>query len=506
MIGYLIDGETETDNFGGTHLFMQIDAISFPKRRAYFFSFIWTFFILILFILLRKVVRSYENLFIILYLTMGVLAFVVFPPFSEPDSGNHYRRAYAVSEGILNPGEDENHKVGGEFSWPSTWYTGDGADISWYEAKNGMEFRSDDPATKQYLTYTNIARYSPVCHLIPALAMKATRIFTRRIIVLEYTAKILCYFVTGIVFYLAVCIAPFGKAYILLAILHPYVMRLFTSISPDSLTIAMIYLLSALVLRLRYDKNLPVRRRDLIAIYLLSFLIGQFKIVYLSFVLILFAIPVNKFKSKRNYYLHASAIGTVTLLPAFLWLTVSTQPMATGKGSNASIVLQPLRYLFILLNTVRIRGYGYVLEFFGDTLTFKDETHYFGVILFLILAVSYVSKKKLLLEQNDSEIAMKFKKDLHFKLLMFLAIEVTTVLIFTSQFLTWTDPGSVNINGVQSRYFFPFIYPGLVLLSGMGNTRAIDGEVLYEDQYRELFLFASVALVFCSYLFLLYQL
>lgn len=37
-----------------------------------------------------------------------------------PDKGNHYRRAYSISEGILVPETDENNQVSGLFAWPDT--------------------------------------------------------------------------------------------------------------------------------------------------------------------------------------------------------------------------------------------------------------------------------------------------------------------------------------------------------------------------------------------------
>lgn len=489
---------------------MKVRAASFPIEKAYAFSIVWILIVLAGFVVLKKRSISYERLFVVIYVLMGVLAFMVFPPFAEPDSGNHYRRAYAISEGDMFPDIDEDNAIGRLFAWPSTWRTGDGVSVSWYEARNRMGFDVEDATNIQYITYTNIALYSPVCHAVPAFFMAITRLFTHSIIAIEMVAKVANFIAIGVLLYLGIRIAPFGKEYFLWIAVHPFVMKQYTSISPDIMTAALVYLLTALVLRLRYDGEARVGKGYLVALYVIPFLLGQFKIVYIAFCLLLFLIPMDKFESKKNYFANATAIGLLTVVPALVWFKISSHILSLGYSSinavNRVIAMNPVKYVPILLNTFRIKGYDYIMQFFGSTLVFKDGTNDVVVLIFIILVVTYISRNIYKNKHNEAEIALMVRNDTALKVLISMAIAVTTVLIFTAEYVQWTDPGASSVNGVHGRYFFPFIFPALVLITGASDTEKIDGEVLKESSHKALFSLVSVTLCFVAQLYIVYQL
>lgn len=511
VIGYSQESALDENGNPLLCLNMQVNAAAFPKEKAILFSVVWILLVLFGFLIIRQKYISFENLFIILYLTMGLLAFMVFSPFAEPDSGNHYRRAYAISEGDILPQLDEENSIGKSFNWPSTWETGDSVFVSWYEAANRTDFNVTDSNDTSYLTYTNIALYSPICHAIPALAMKITRtFFTPSIIIIEMVAKILNYIVIGILLYLGIRITPFGKEYFLWIIVHPFMMKQYTSISPDIMTAALVYLLTAIVLRLRYDPDAYAKKNYLAALYITPFLLGQFKIVYIAFCLLLFLIPISKFESKKSYYINATAIGLITLIPALAWFKVSSNILSLGystiSSTNKVIAMNPVKYIPILLNTLRIRGYEYIMQFFGSALVFKDGTNNAVVLLFIILISAYVSRNIYKYKHNDSSAAIIVKKDTAMKVVFALAMTITTILIFTAEFVQWTDPGASNINGVHGRYFYPFIFPALILLTGMSDAKEINRETLKDSSYTTLFSLITVTMLFVAQLYIVYRL
>lgn len=510
VIGYSQEGVLDEDGNTALSLNMQVNAASFPRAKAYFFSIAWILIALVGVLILKNRNVSFEKLFVILYITMGILAFMVYTPFSEPDSGNHYRRAYAISEGDLFPELDSENAIGGSFAWPSTWESGDTVSVSWYEARNRMNFDVTEPNNASYLTYTNIALYSPVCHAIPALAMWIARLFTHSIILIEMAAKIINYLVIGVLLFLGIKMTPFGKEYFLWIIVHPFMMKQYTSISPDIMTAALVFLLTATVLRLRYDPKAYAKKGYLAAIYIIPFLLGQFKIVYVTFCLLLFLIPMEKFESRKNYLIHATAIGLITIIPALIWFKISSHILSLGYSSinstNRVIAMHIGQYLPILLNTLRIRGYDYIMQFFGSALVFKDGTNNAIVLIFIMIVSAFISRNIYKGTQNASGMAVKVRNDLALKGFISAAIIITTIFIFTAEFVQWTDPGASDINGVHGRYFFPFMFPALIMMTGMSETKEIDGEVVKESSYKTLFSLVAITLCFVAQLYIVYQL
>lgn len=512
VIGYSQEGILDENGNAKFNLNMKINAASFPKEKAYLFSIGWilVFLLLFMFLTLKPQGISYEKLFILIYLSVGILGFFVYPPFAEPDSGNHYRRAYAISEGIIFPELDENNAIGGQFAWPSTWGSEDSIGVSWYEAENRMAFNVNDSENQQYLTYTNIALYSPISHIIPAVGMSVTRLFSHSIIVIEMVAKILNYLAIGIVLYLGIKIAPFGKQYFLWTILNPFVIKQYTSISPDLMVVALVYLLTALVLRLRYDQNAYAEKGYLVSLYMVSFLLGQYKIVYVAFCLLLFLIPVKKFKGTKKYIIHASAIATVTLIPVLLWLKISSHILSLGYSeintTNTKIVMDIGKYIPILLNTFMQRAHEYIMTIFGYTLVFKVGTNMTIVVFFMLfvaLVIGILIQKN---HNNPSPIAIEVNNDRLLKIILFSTMLVTAVLIFTAEYIQWTDPGALIVNGVSGRYFFSFFYPALIFLTGTADKKLLDDEKITYSEYKTLFSLAAFALCFVAQLYVVYQL
>ena len=510
VIGYSQEGVYDENGNVAFSLNMQVNAASYPKAKAYIFSIAWIIILLAGVVFLKNKLISYEKLFVVAYLVLGILAFMVYTPFAEPDSGNHYRRAYAISEGDVFPSLDENYAIGGTFAWPSTWGSEDGVSVSWYEASNRMGFDVTDSNNARYLTYTNIALYSPVCHFVPAFAMKITRLFTHSIIVIEMVAKILNFIVIGILLYLGIKMTPFGKEYFLWIILHPFMMKQYTSISPDIMTAALVYLFTATVLRLRYDPKAYAKKGYLVAIYIIPFLLGQFKIVYVAFCILLFLIPMDKFESKKRYFINATAIGLLTVIPALAWLKISSHILSLGYAStnetNTKIAMNIFKYVPVLLRTFFIRGYDYIMQFFGYTLVFKDGTNDAIVLIFMMLVTGLIVRNVQRNRQNQSETAVIVKKDIALKVIISAALVITTLLIFTAEFVQWTDPGVLNINGVRGRYFFPFMFPALILFTGMSDTKVIDGEVVNATECKTMYSLAAITLCFIAQLFIVYQL
>lgn len=509
LISYSRDGILDENGNPKFSLNMMINAVSYPKARAYLFSMIWAVAFLILFLYLQGREITYKRLFLVVYIMMGIMGFMVFPPFAEPDSGNHYRRAFAISEGEVLPKLDEDNAIGGSFAWPSTWATGDTVGPSWYEIKNRVDFDVTDKESETYLTYTNIALYSPVCHLIPAIGMKVAGWFTNSMILIEVAGRALNYIAIGIVLFLGVIIIPFGKKFYIWAVTGPFLIKLYTSISPDIMTAALVYLLTAMVMRLRYDPDTRIDVKYLAALYLVPFFLGQFKIVYVAFCVLLFLIPMEKFASRKKYILHASAIASVTAIPALIWFRISSQILREGYSSistaNTRIAMNPGEYIPILLNTFLQKGHEYIGQFFGSILGLGEGINETVVLLYTMFVVTVLGMELQKRKSRNLNNQTVNGADGKMICLFTTAITVVTLLIFTAEYVQWTDPGARIINGVSGRYFFPFIIPAAMLITRCSESGK-DTVVATEQDFRIIFGFIAFTLCFVAHLYLGYQL
>ena len=129
------------------------------------------------------------------------------------------------------------------------------------------------------------------------------------------------------------------------------------------------------------------------------------------------------------------------------------------------------RYIPVLLNTFVKRGYDYIMDFFGYNLLFKDGTDQIVVLVFMMIVTGLIVRNVRRSRHNKSEMGIAVRRDWIFKVVVGLAIIITALLIFTAEYIQWTDPGASDVNGVHARYFFPFMFPALILFTGMSETK-----------------------------------
>ena len=94
----------------------------------------------------------------------------------------------------------------------------------------------------------------------------------------------------------------------------------------------------------------------------------------------------------------------------------------------------------------------YASGFVGESLCWYDVT----ISNFLVRIISLILIVVTLFDSGMFE-----KRD---KILSVVSMLLVILLIFTSEYLTWTDVGSFTIQGIQGRYFIPLVVPFLVLV------------------------------------------
>lgn len=188
-----------------------------------------------------------------------------------------------------------------------------------------------------------------------------------------YGARIINMIVAILLLYLAIKQMPFGKRGMLISMCFPIAIEGFTSMSPDALTIAVSYLITAYVLNIVFNKEKNIEKKDIFVLALLSIVIALCKIVYLPLVGLLLLIPKEKFKSKKTQILTIGIIMTVAIIANLVWLKISSMYLALYKDGNSVDQLLILfndiiGYAQRLFTTINTYGGNYIYSILGDEL------------------------------------------------------------------------------------------------------------------------------------------
>lgn len=293
----------------------------------------------------------------------------------------------------------------------------------------------------------------------------------------------------------AIKITNIGKKLISFIGLMPSSIFLATQYSYDPPVTAGITLGIVVLLKWLTEKEYQVDFKSFIT-FLFGMLYGCFpKAIYIPLILIFLFISEKKFKSKAlALYLK---IGILFLFVMMLTTFISSDSFSSNlagdlRGGNTNsaeqlklILNYPLGYIKILKDT-------YISQFFTklvgtDTL---GRYAYLGGITsnsyyLLFIALIFIS-----ITDNKNNL-MNFWQ----KLLFLLLILGICLLIWTALYISFTPVGSNTINGVQSRYFIPLIFPFLICF----QTSKISNSFQQQKYNLVMFGFLSIIVMFSIY-------
>ncbi len=397
-----------------------------------------------------------ETIFIIIGVIYGLAFLFITPPFSVvPDEGSHFVKAYSLSEGYLLPVKigDASGFIIPENVW-STILTCIYGKINLESVITSKINTNVNKNTEEfvYLDYVAIITYPPVPYMMSALAIKLGALLDLSPFVLLYMARLANLIIWIILTYLAIKIIPVHKWVLLMIALMPMTIFEAASVSADSLTIGLSFLLIAYLLRSALTEY-SFTKKDFIIISILGVLLALTKSVYILILFLFLLIPVNKFQNHKKKY----GIFSIIIIPISLmsvgWMLITKGFYRPFLNSNWSIneqisfiLHQPLNYLLILINTINSGWASYITTFVSYILPLIIIIIYL-VILFLVAII----------DKNEFKLNLKQKT-------VCLIIALTSIFtIFTFEYITWNPIGNYFVDGIQGRYFIP-IAPILLLI------------------------------------------
>ncbi len=443
---------------------------------------------------------EFVNKFIVCFFMIGLFYLFSFPVCSLPDEVNHFMRAYEISNGHL---VSTKYKTGIGTTVGGTEITKQIEKVivldqhDYKTTIDNLKVKNDKKGKTKPYGFTNISMYSFVCYTPQAVGIMIGKILNLPVIFWTYLARLCNFIVFSLLLYYAMKHMPFKKLTLMFIAMLPITFQLAISISADSLTIATSFALMAAILDIRYRQKEVLSKKQIVWLGFLSMVMALCKIVYLPICLLLFAIPKERFQSRKQKYISIGIILFLVVIANLVWLTIASDFLLTIEGrANPDVQLElmiknPFRYASVLLNTISLYLNAYITGMLGQSLALFNITlsciYIFANIVILVILT--------LCDHKD----VKFDNFTRI-LCLFIFLSIT-LLTFTSLYLDWTAVGSSTIEGVQGRYFIPII---MYLLLGLTNS-SFSTKIKDENQHYYLLLFMifeniyAISYIMCSY-------
>ena len=389
-------------------------------------------------------------------LTVGLLYMGVTPAFRGADEELHFYRAYEISCGHL-VSEYRDGQGGREL--PSS--------LRLAKPDNFREFNFEkmeeklkiplNPDDTEFISFNTSALYAPVQYLPQAAGILVGRLFDASPIVLVYFGRM-----GNLLFWILACWLALrnmrGSPLIYLIGLLPSMMHVASTLSADVMTVGSILLYVTYVIRLAYfEREKPITSRNLILLFLLAMILSLCKIVYFPFCLLIFLLPVPKFRSRKEYLSVSLALVFACILSNLAWTAFSWRFLnEVNEGVNAAeqvkyVLFHPARYLGVLLRTTANYFNFYLQTAIGANFCLFDVPIYIWITDCYLVLMGYLAVFHNPIEGQGYLVRRKDKR-----LALFL-ITVIFLLINTSLYVQWTAVGASMIDGIQGRYFVPFL-------------------------------------------------
>lgn len=411
----------------------------------------------------------------------GLLAlgytFIV-PPFQVADEDRHFFRAYDVSR--LKLVAPEQTMVPASFLRLRERYPPILDRIPEHHAsfvtglsqwlRQPLRSESSEPVFNQAGNLYSFVPYLPV-----AFALATGRLLDLAPLAQIYLGRLFNAAFYLSMFYLALRALPAFRLPMLVVGLTPMSLNLAGSLSADAFTLGVSALLTAYVFRLALDDGLPsVSRRDGIVLLGLTAVLALCKLNVWTGLLPLL-IPSRKFGSRKRAFLFAAACVCAGCVVALAWQSLNAGAIEAYRVARAAHGAQvadnlaflsshPFRFLSIAASTFASSILAWLWELVGvfGWVTVALPGPLFVVYIALMVASACAADRLTLTGYQRAILAC-------FVFLTVLSIHVLLWVFQTGrQSLSDALVGSVQIAGIQGRYFLPIALPALAVISNRG--------------------------------------
>ena len=319
-----------------------------------------------------------EYIFLVIALAWGVAQVFIVPPLQVPDEGDHWFRAWALTEGQLTADGQGVITLPGDFARTADLYTRllgvggmSGLPVS-LEGQAGFSSYEDlfnSPGTSGAVkVVSRVASYGPLGYLPQAVGVALGRLVGARPLTCFYLARLANLLAAIALLFLTIRLAPFGKQLFLLVALLPMTMFELASVSCDALTISGAMFFISLLLWA--SARATLRRTDVALVFLAAALFLNVKPAYWALVLLVLLIRPAQLGGRARYAAfvvgNVLAVGGLFLIGSWATAIDVRGPAAGGPEPRILFILhEPLGFLGILWSSLQNDLHQWVLQSIG---------------------------------------------------------------------------------------------------------------------------------------------
>ncbi len=317
-----------------------------------------------------------EYVFLLLALTGGIAQVFIVPPLQVPDEGDHWFRAWAITDGQLTADPAGMVTLPGVFARTADLYTGLISDtevlppsLAGQPGFIGYDDLFNDASTSGTIrVVSRTATYGPVGYLPQAAGIGLGRLVGASPLACFYLARLANLLAAVAMLFLAIRLAPFGKQLFVLLALLPMTMFQLASVSCDAITISGAMFFTSLLLWLTTRPSL--RGTDIVLVLAVGAILLNIKPGYEVLALLVLLLRPRQLGGRGRYV--AFVLATLLAVVADLALnyvgTGAAARVGTDVGARDQLILilqQPLGFLGVLGSSMQNHLLKWILESIG---------------------------------------------------------------------------------------------------------------------------------------------
>lgn len=454
-------------------------------RIFYVFSFIFSFYLLSLFYKNGFETKNLHKYFICIAMLLGVVFIILQPSatYYSWDDQVHFKNVLEMKGGLINWNI-------GEFSMVDSSPIGRGSINSIEEQFNQIKYLDKNVVSNYQSNGSRFIIYSKISYIPSAIGYYFSKFLGLPFSICFKIGKMANLLAFVLIMAYAIKISKLGKRLLCVIGLMPISLFLSSQYSYDPAVISGITLALVILLNWFVDENSKVDFKSML-LFIVSVLYGSFpKAVYIPFILLFLFVPKDKFRSSKERVFLKVGIIFIFILILYTFVSPDSLSSSSGdiRGGNTSvgsqlklIFLHPFGYMMVLKDTFIA---SFIEKIFGNTGGllgylgyFTSNCHYITLIMLLYVGFT---------DTSDKDIKS------YYRVLILLLLIGVILLVWTALYLSFTPVGLNTINGVQPRYFLPFIFPFIICF----QTNKIKNTI-NEKKYN-MFVFCVMNLVMLS--------
>ncbi len=434
-------------------------------KRFFFFMFLGVEVFVCLFWYLVFVRRTaFEHVLLVTLLGLGLFYNVLLTPEMVPDEAKHMDMAYRYSNEILGyPSLGDNlclmRADDAKMSFTSSPSFGNYRNIYY-----GLFTKVAEEQMVEEEVSSNIEG-SFLLYAPAVLGMCVARILHLGTVPMLLLARYLNLLVFALLVWAGMRCLPWGKMTLFVLALLPINLQQCTSFSHDAMVHGILFFYCCLCLRAIFAEERIYGQQIMLLQLMALFLVYCKNGSYLPLCFLPLLIPALRYGGKKEKGIVSVAlVGTallafgmkhIKMVSGMVTTTAATSVVSTGDGSAylsgytlGYFLKEPLELIYMLINTILDKGGFYLESLVGYKLGWVEiETSMLVVFLFWFLL--FLS----LLEVQGERVQIKATQ----RIWMIFFCLASAGLVLLGMLLSWTPMGHVSIEGVQGRYFLPFL-------------------------------------------------